>query len=528
MRLDFDLSDPSLTLLHRAGLAGLWMTLKQLETEIPVKNRCGNLDWEPHADEIPSVHRQFSLTWKGNDQEVLEWLLTESFQLDNGIISLRGLNSKTMDIQAKLIVHQGILGTFLQHTSTHKSNGVVEKTLQIEEDTPEIRISYKYLTSYVYQEFASQLCDQKTGNLLNKTINVAGWLNPGAVVRHIAFSSSTSFEEMPQHALALLFAPIACCYFRLESKLRNQKAQFALVVPEVRDLEQYASYRQQPSIRNAGYKSFYASGLGDAALKFLTRKTVANTAHKYGVNHCQVLTLGSVAWSTQQKTRTDVYEVKVGEQVYEKYLQDYLTCCNYFADRVRDWKGTGFYAPSFAKEIITENLAQAKRWYSGLSEKVNSGELFEKLAYDRGGLYQMVQKASWEHEESKQLFVKICHKALGITYGKAGGKAQNSDKEVDFERINTRLRTKISRCKNSQSFREFITDFWCRAGQFKELQDNWQTLMTLIYDEKNWKTPRDLTLLALASYKGKVKKNANDDLEEIDDEFDEEIDDNVF
>jgi hypothetical protein len=33
VNLEFDLGNPSFTLLHRAGLAGLWMTLKQLEKE---------------------------------------------------------------------------------------------------------------------------------------------------------------------------------------------------------------------------------------------------------------------------------------------------------------------------------------------------------------------------------------------------------------------------------------------------------------------------------------------------------------
>lgn len=169
-KLEFNLGDPGLTLLHRAGLAGLWMTLKQLEKEILPENRFGGLTWEPSADNLPAVHQRFTLQWEGNDQDVLEWLLTESFKLDDGIISLRGLNSKTMDIQPKLIVHQGILGTFLQHTSTHKSDGVVKKTLQIEEDAPEIHITYKYLTSYVYQTFAKQLCDKKAGCLTSQLI----------------------------------------------------------------------------------------------------------------------------------------------------------------------------------------------------------------------------------------------------------------------------------------------------------------------------------------------------------------------
>jgi len=60
--------------------------------------------------------------------------------------------------------------------------------------------------------------------MLDKPISVAGWLNPGAA-RHVAFSADTSFEETPEQALLLLFAPV-CYYFLLRSKLRDKRAQY--------------------------------------------------------------------------------------------------------------------------------------------------------------------------------------------------------------------------------------------------------------------------------------------------------------
>jgi CRISPR-associated protein Cas8a1/Csx13 len=131
------------------------------------------------------------------------------------------------------------------------------------------------LTSYVYQKLASNLCD-KQGNFLDKPISVAGWLNPGAVVRHVAFSADTSFEEPPENAFVLLFAPVACYYYNLRSRLRDKRAQYALVVPEILDLEQYANYRQNSNLRDAAYQDFYACSLGDAGLRFLTYETTAN------------------------------------------------------------------------------------------------------------------------------------------------------------------------------------------------------------------------------------------------------------
>jgi len=508
------LGNPSFTLLHRAGLAGLYMTLKQLETDKAVPTE--GLTWE-------LSQRQVLLKWEGKDRTVLDWLLTEAFQLNNGLIALRGLDSKTMRKDAQIIVHQGILGTFLQHNSTHKSSGNRSESLQFGgEDTPEIPVSYKVLAGYVYQEFASSLCD-KQGNFLKKPISVAGWLNPGAVVRHVAFSGDTSFEESPENALVLLFAPVACYYYNLRSRLRDKRAQYALVVPEILDLQQYTKYRQNSNLRDAAYQDFYACSLGDAGLRFLTYETTANLAETFSVSRCQVLTLGTVAWATQQKTRTDIYTVEADAEV----CYNYQVCRNEFPHKAVQGKDSHFVASSFARELITENLARSQPWYAGIAEKVNSNELFQRLAYERGGLYQVIQKI--ESDEREKLFVKVCHEALKFTYGQVAGKAKQGEK-INFDKVTVRIRTGLGRCKNAASFREFITDFWSRAGKLPTLQSHWQDLMGFVMQDSQWKKARDLALLALASYPGKeVTANSQtvdvtEGTPDVTQEQDEEID----
>jgi CRISPR-associated protein Cas8a1/Csx13 len=505
MQIDFHLGNPGFTLLHRAGLAGLWMTLKQLEKE-KVTPPSG-LNWQ-------LTHRQVTLNWEGNDLQVLEWLLKESFQIHDGLIALRGLDSKTMRKDSQAIVHQGILGTFLQHNSTHKSTGTKTEFLSLGEEKPEIPVTYKALQSYAYQDFANNLCD-KNGKLLAKSINVAGWLNPGAVVRHIAFNSDTSFEESPENALVLLFAAVACYYYILRSKLRDKRAQYALVIPEITDLKKYANYRQNQHLRNAIYKDFHASGLGDAGLRFLTLKQTVNITKTFGVPRCQVLTLGTVAWATQQKTRTDLYVIEANNEV----CQNYQVCDDWLQDKAIEGKNGGFVASSFARELIAENLARNPNqpWYSGISEKVNSNELFQKLAYEKGGLYQVIQKIN--SDERDKLFIQACHEAIKFTYGKLFEQAKKRREVPNFDRETVRIRTGIGRCKNAHTFREFITDFWSRAGRIPTLQDHWQDLMELVMDDKQWKKARDLALLALASYKGKGITDFNEDTE---DEIDED------
>jgi CRISPR-associated protein Cas8a1/Csx13 len=505
MQIELDLGNPSFTFLHRAGLAGLWMTLKQLDKE-EVKRPEG-LEWK-------LTPRQVRLSWKGNDQKVLEWLLKESFQIQDGVIVLRGLDSKTMRKDSQVIIHQGILGTFLQHNSTHKSSGIQKLSLHLEDDKPEIVVSFKALQSYAYQDFASELCDSK-GIFLNKSISVAGWLNPGAVVRHVAFSSDTSFEQTPENALVLLFTPVACYYYILKSKLRDKRAQYALVVPDVINLEKYAQYRQNPQMRNASYKDFHASSLGDAGLRFLTYETTAKIADDFGLPRCLVLTLGTVSWSTQQKTRTDLYLVEADAQI----CNNYKICDAWLSDKAAIGNDGGFVATNFARELIADNLARVKPWYHGFADKVNSNELFKQLTYERGGLYQVIQKI--ESDEREKLFIQACHEAIKFTYGQISHRAGDRKEFANFDRENTKIRTGLSRCKNSVSFREFITNFWSRAGCIPTLQEHWQDLMGLVMDEKEWKKARDLALLALASYKG---KGVTDSSEKTDTDEDLEID----
>lgn len=60
-KIRLNLGDPSITWIHRAGIAGLWMTLKQLEKLYPIPTkRPGNLTWL-------LAPRSISLEWQGQD-----------------------------------------------------------------------------------------------------------------------------------------------------------------------------------------------------------------------------------------------------------------------------------------------------------------------------------------------------------------------------------------------------------------------------------------------------------------------------
>ena len=81
-KIHLSIHAPDTTIIHRVGILGLWMTLKQLEREFPEpKNRLGEISW------ILTNH-SISIHWQGEDLDVLEWLLKQSFRLDDRGIPL--------------------------------------------------------------------------------------------------------------------------------------------------------------------------------------------------------------------------------------------------------------------------------------------------------------------------------------------------------------------------------------------------------------------------------------------------------
>lgn len=493
-KLKFDLGDPGMTILHRSALAGLWMTLKAFDDLFPEPvDRPQGLTWE-------LTSRSVTLGWQCSDFEALDWLVKESFRIDDsGIIDLPGLDidpKNSSELQTRITIHQGIRGTFLQHPSTFKSAG--NELYALDADGHQVSIQYQRALSYSHQKFAPNLCNSKTGSIGSESLAVAGWLSPGAVVRHTAFSGQTAIEETPQNAFLLLFALLGCQYFVLRSRFCDKRTQYALVIPDVRDLELYAAKRIEH--KRWGYQNFYASGVGDAGLKFLTYNTSLKLAKKTKLNRCQVIAFGTVAWSSQQRTRTQIGTIFPNDTAFYNYRLS--SGCKEFEPRWIDGKNGKFLAVSLSRELIADNLARGKPWWWEFADRINNQTLFNSICYESGGLFKMVQDAIWD-EASQKAFIEACHEAIRNVYGQIASRAKNNKEIPNFERERERIRTGLMRCKNSESFQDFITDFWARAGHLKKLQgmDGWQQVLPLVMDEKLWRQARSLTLLALASYK---------------------------
>jgi CRISPR-associated protein Cas8a1/Csx13 len=508
--LRLQLNDPGLSALHRAGLAGLWMTLDALSEE---KELAENqwLDWQLDA-------RGVEITWEGTPRTLLEWLLPKAFGIDErqmiDFIALRAANSNPA---AKATLHNGILGTFLQHGKTRGVlKGQYTHPIQIDEST--IILNYAGLGWYNHQKVIDVLCDDK--NWVD-AVALAGWFAPGSVVRHTAFASDTALEEPPPRALLLLFAPVGCFYFNLRSALHAQKARFALVIPQIDNLEAYAKTRRLYCAANL--LELTASGTGDAALRvalFIAKDETRDELRrlKASCRQCQVITLGTVPWSTQQKTRTATLVVSLPPDQKIRLYREIKNALNTRIARGRSTKKgeppPTFVATSVALEHFTENIAHGRNWYEGFAGLMSNSETYNVVKFESEGLNKVIQNLVQigELDKPREILVKACHEALKNRYGqvKDSAKKERADVETRLQREYDKLRVGLARCKNASTFRQELTDFWSRAGHLKTLQDDWSEVMPMLKDE-NWAEARDLALLALASYKRPEKPSGNQD-----------------
>jgi CRISPR-associated protein Cas8a1/Csx13 len=484
-KLHLTLSHPAMTNLHRAGLYGLSMTLEQLNKQFPdVEQRPQNVAWTVTSEDI-------ELYWDGEDRSALGWLVSQSFKLDNqGLISLTGLGIDSLSKTAKLAIHQCITSTFLQHNRLIKTEGIGEERISV--GTSGFKLKYKKLKQYAHQEFFQKLCDKK-GNLIEGSVGIAGWLYPGAIVRHSRFSKDTEFEEPTDLAFILLFSLVACDYYILVPDQEGTNAsEYVVIIPRVKDLK--ARTRGNNYLGELDYVDFCVSSIGEACLRHLDRADASEKIEFNNYEQCHAIHFGKVAWSKQQKTRLDVLSVSVSPQVVEEYRRS----CDCFRDSKRFKLQDGeLRSVKSVFPVIASNLARGHVWWKDLFRQFNRKD-FETVSYEWKGLLAMINSTKWNHE-TQLTYIKACHEALKVIYAKLHDRAPN-EASVDIGQKSERLRLDMNRCKDVHSFRHFINNFFAQAGANQILEEHWEELLPLLTGQADWRIARDLFLLSLVTY----------------------------
>ena len=518
-KLTLSLWDTCPTQLHRAGLGGLWFVLKSLSS---VKGEM--IDWK-----ISSDRDEITLTWNCSDRDALAWLLSQAYQLTKeGIIKIPG--NEKLTLLEQTAIHKGISSIFYLQPTTIKSPGKTMITLEI--DDKQIEVEYKPLEYYPHQDLQTLKPYKK--DRFKPHIPIVSWLYPGGGNLHEALGVKTKLEETPEGLIALAFAPIACSYYKVRSRLKQTKSLWALIIPDVENLEDFADFRQrQNQIR---YLDYFASGKSDASLKYLTALAGAKTTKYSIVSSCQVWVFGAVPWSKQTPITTK-QTVTINPEI-AKY---YELCRQKLPNGIKVGKNGTFIDVSFGREIATENLIEGKPWYADLHRILAlSTDYVKTLSWERLQLLNMKESAIAIKLMNKDatLFSDVFTWMIRSLYGQVGSSTQEGN-TPNFDRVRTNLQMSIRSVKTQQqfirwwtrlnsnpvcTFNPFLQDV--DLGEFHQwVRNNWEECLSLaalaiIAYKDPWRVERTQKILSDKGFKIPQKyidTPTNADLETLED-----------
>ena len=360
-----------------------------------------------------------------------------------------------------------------------------------------IKLKYRALNWYAHQTFAEQLCDE-SGYLIDGYIKIVSWLYPGATVRHAKLNKITNIEEKTEYALALLFLPLVCQYFILHSDSvksdRKQAARYAVVIPDINNFEEAATRCWQS--HNREYQDYHVTNLGEAALKYYSSPQEITSPQD-----CQVLVYEKLNKRSRQRTIAEIEDFIITSQA----LKDYQYVSQHFLDNKIFIHNKSFeIRVNSIRAIIADNLAQDLPWWWDLWEMLyqqdSFGDLDQQLVFNRQGLIAMLEQDT--KLQMYQDFIRAFHEALRKIYAKTyNPKKSRIENRHRIDKKYEAIRSELSRCYDQESLEDFLADFLSRAGLNSSLYEQWEQILPLIVNQVNWKKTRNLSLIALASYK---------------------------
>ena len=531
--LTMNLFGPGMTSMHRAGLGGLACSLRYIEDQagsIPEEQLPGG-QWEdgkpPWCVDSDQITLEFGKA--GLAGEFLMRLFQLSFQIvpGQGAIYLPGQHFQMPSISVLADTQSAITLTFLQHGQTREL-AKTPVTLQIDAEgdgSKLIQVDFKRCEYYNHQDAWKSLVDEKRGSILDKKSKVSGSFNPGAVVRHNAFSTSTKIEDPVERMLPLYFAIVGTL------ALPINRGVGVLIVPEVDDLLSFQALRPLMSPRNA--RDCKIAGASDAALQCQLRLKASKEMAVSRIPACTAILFRSTAWASQQKSRVEAVQIAKGD---EKTLRIFEQAVKQFAPRVittvipkdksqaKKTKVTKkkaaiteglhpspehFWSDSIVRPVVADNLARGQPWYRGFHDLMTKLDPISrrpkrlKLTFEKAGLKNMIENLEWNDCGEKAIVLAV-HQAikqrLGQIAGENKGKQGVMKKRMQGEFDKWRLA--FSGSKTPDQFRKSLCDLFGRAGINPVLKEHWAAILPWLSSQTKWQLARDLSLLALASYTG--------------------------
>ena len=528
MELTLRLHSPGMTALHRAGLGGLAATLLALEknvrdslTPFPAA-MCPGAPWPDGKPPWDIEPHQITLQLGDDPKTFLERLFCYAFQTpasDHSLSYLPGQwgGTKSMEpekIAVRVALQEGHLNAFQQPDRSWSKTSAQFITYEPEPGKP-LALQFKNPTMLKHAGFWKELCQR---NGLVKSVEIKSHHSPGTGERHVAIGSAAQIKEAPELALALMFAPVGC----LTLLVSYQEGVF--IIPDIGDLSAFALARRHLTPQTS--KDCRIGSAADAVLQAHVRLRLATGTDANGVDGSLAYALRQTAGSGIRKARVSSYTIHSGDSAALEKFETALRCLPprlKVFERKQPKPGElpveAFWADSVIRPLIAENLALGLPWYQGFTRLMTALDdrkrpLRDLVSFEKHSLHELT-KAMPNDTIGETRLIEAVHTAMRSRYGQIASDNEGNPVAMKnrFKGEYERLRLALSGAKTADTFRNAICDLFARAGRSEPLQNHWQELLPLLHDDR-WQLSRDLSLLALASYKGKGDESLTAPIEE--------------
>lgn len=508
--LVYRLSNPNYTIYHRAALGGLAATIYAWDND----------DGPPDGIKAEVERDQVRLSWDENlsDQEFLHRLIHASFKLDEEtkLIELPGQQITAGIRDLRLAIHNGIAATFLQHNKMRPGEKTPRRMPISDADGTELGVfSYKAVNEYAHRKAQGLgLFDVKEGGGLPATAAIPQWMVPGAT------GGAAALEAPTDEVILLMYLMVGSAVFLLRPRTSQDKAQACVVVPDVTDLDGFATAIESIAGSGRKFQRFSNTYLGrvvggaeEAALSFLldlhAEKEVTS---EHSVAGCIVVAMGKVAWDKNQINRSLIAKVR---DDYEE-MAVFKAARPLGRSKVRRTKeGVDYVVRSSPlPELVAANLAAGNHWCANFKSLVSKKIDFERMLFDRGGLNLMKEAIK---DADDQAIINVFQKAWEIAMGRIG--ALDREGKLIFgrktETESEKIRNAILRAKTSAALASWFLRFCADATKGAPLPTLRDTatatrVRQFIFNPRNFERFQNLCLFALVSYAGKARVGNNE------------------
>ncbi|QGQ25777.1 type I-MYXAN CRISPR-associated Cas8a1/Cmx1 [Gimesia benthica] len=508
--IELELHAPGMSPLHRAGLGGLACTLHAWQ-----KGMCSGAgtNWDyPFRFEIKTDSITLELSEPQQAANALQKLFEFGFQINSdGLIFLPGQFHSPPDSALLADLQAGYLLTFLQHGTSRK---LAKNESQVCHRLSgggswEVPVAYRKWSWFKQQSGWKDLIDQH-GRFQTQPIRIDSSIYPGASIRHFAFKNQTAIKEPLKRILPLYFSLVGCLAMAVN------RGVGILLVPEVKDLHEFI--QQRPRLNPQHASECRVLNSADAILQAKMR-----VGAKLGINS---VTFQPTPWALQIKSRVKTCEVGTlddltishFQKVYDALrprivaLESDLNRSSSKQTTVKAFQ-SGYRVDSIMRSLIAENLIARKPWYSGFSSMMsktnpNTGRLFrDQVMYEAQGLHQLISTPGiWGRDEERLLVGMIQNAVTGLLSGKRSEAIHSARRSAPstcgwaYEKI----RLKLARTQCQSQLRSLLSQLLNQSSSKKTLSTEYNQCLAFINED--WQRCRDLSLLALVCFSGRVSE----------------------